>query len=100
MAVSTGKRVRTTVRVPKPLYEQARKFVDTDLVGAENINDFFVVAISAYVELLRRKEIDAQFARMATDADYHKESKLITEQFSQSDWEAFKIAEKRFLENK
>ncbi len=87
-------RVRTTVRLPRPLYEEARKFVERELVSAETINDFFVAAILAYVKLLRRKQMDANFARMAEDADYQKEARLIAEEFSTSDWETFQMAEK------
>src|SRR5207245_10830248 len=89
---SSAKRLRTTVRLPRPLYDEARKFVDCS--PAENINDFFVTAICNYVKMLRRKQIDAAFAGMAEDADYLKESKLIEEEFSPSDWEAFEISEK------
>jgi hypothetical protein len=92
--ISENRRIRTTVRLPRPLYEQARKFVERDLVPADNINDFFVAAISAYVKLLERKEIDSRFARIADDTDFQKEAKLIAEEFRQSDWEAFELAER------
>jgi hypothetical protein len=95
---TTKQRVRTTVRMPRPLYDEARKYVDKDLVPAENINDFFVAAICAYVKLLQRKEIDARFAKMAEDADYQKEAKLIAEEFGQSDWEAFELIEREPVE--
>jgi len=65
-----------------------------ELVPADNINDFFVAAISAYVKLLERKEIDARFARIADDADFQREAKLIAEEFGQSDWESFELAER------
>jgi hypothetical protein len=97
-AATAKKRVRTTVRMPSKLYEEARKFVDRDLVQAENINDFFVTAICAYVKLLHRKQIDADFAKMAEDADYQKEVKLIDEEFSPSDWEAFELTEQEPVE--
>jgi hypothetical protein len=95
---ATKKRVRTTVRMPIKLYDEARKFVDRDLVQADNINDFFVAAISAYVKLLHRKQIDARFAKMAEDVDYQKEAKLIDEEFSPSDWEAFELTEREPVE--
>src|SRR6266436_603127 len=98
VSTATKKRVRTTVRMPSKLYDEARKFVDRELVQAENINDFFVAAICAYVKLLHRKQIDADFAKMAEDADYQKEVKLIAEEFSQSDWEAFEITEREPVE--
>jgi hypothetical protein len=88
----SGERVRTTVRLPRPLYEEARQFVVKEASPAETINEFFVAAIRAYVKLLKRKQIDAKFARMAEDTGYQKQAKLIAEEFNQSDWEAFQIA--------
>jgi hypothetical protein len=96
--ISENRRVRTTVRLPRPLYDQARKFVDRELVPADNINDFFVAAISAYVKLLERKEIDSRFAKMADDTEFQKEAKLIGEEFAQSDWESFELAEREGAE--
>lgn len=97
VAAST-RRVRTTVRLPRPLYEEARSFVQKEVSPAENINDFFVAAICAYVKLLRRKQIDSDFARMAEDADYQREARLIEEEFSPSDWEAFELVEREPVE--
>jgi hypothetical protein len=96
--ISENRRVRTTVRLPRPLYDQARKFVDRELVPADNINDFFVAAISAYVKLLERKEIDSRFAKMADDTEFQKEAKLIAEEFGPSDWESFELAEREGAE--
>jgi hypothetical protein len=96
--VSTSKRVRTTVRMPSKLYDEARKMVDCDLVSAENINEFFVRAICAYVKLLHRKQIDAEFAKMGEDTNYQKQAKLIAEEFSSSDWEAFEMTEREPVE--
>jgi hypothetical protein len=95
--VSTN-RVRATVRLPRRLYNEAREFVDSDLVSADNVNDFFVAAICAYVKMLHRKQIDADFAKMAEDVDYQKEAKLLDEEFSASDWEAFEISEREPIE--
>ena len=66
----------------------------TMLAGAAlgTVNGFFVAAIVAYVKLIKRKQIDAKFAAMSSDASYQKEAKLITEEFSQSDWEALEMA--------
>ncbi len=95
MAVAVlSKKVRTTVRLPQPLYDAAREFVQKDVSSAETINDFFVAAICAYVKMWKRKQIDAAFAGMAEDADYQKEAKLIAEEFSASDWEALEITER------
>jgi hypothetical protein len=88
------KRVRTTVSLPKPVYEEARAFVGKNANSAQTISSFFVTAIVSYVKLLKRKQIDAQFAAMAGDTDYQKQAKLISEEFSQSDWEAFASIQK------
>ena len=87
-------KVRTTVRLPRPLYEEARQVVEKNIAPAETINDFFVAAVLAYLKLLQRKQIDAAFAGMAEDTEYQKEAQLIAEEFSQSDWEAFQTTER------
>lgn len=87
-------KVRTTVRLPKPLYAEAQKFVDRRDTPLSTINDFFIAAIRAYVKLMDRKRIDAGFARMAEDTEYQKEARLIAEEFSQSDWEALETIDK------
>lgn len=84
-------KVQTTLRLPRPLYEQAREFVEKGYTAAETINDFFIAAIQAYTKMLRRKRIDAAFAHMAEDADYQKAVQIIAEEFSESDWESLEI---------
>jgi hypothetical protein len=94
----TKKRVRTTVRLPRPLYDQAKNLVDKEIVTSGNINDFFVTAIGAYVEMLRRKQIDDDFARMAHDEHYQSVSKQLDREFAFSDWEALEIADRKTRE--
>ena len=53
------------------------------------MNGFFEAAITAYLKHFKRREIDAQFAAMATDPAYQREAAAISEEFSESDWEAF-----------
>ncbi len=94
MAVTNqiGKKVRTTVSLPEQLYEEARSLVGKKATPAGSINGFFVSAILAYVKLIKRRQIDAKFAGMSEDAEYQKEAGRISEEFSQSDWEAFERA--------
>lgn len=94
----SARRVRTTVRLPRPLYKEAEEFVKKKLVAADTVNEFFVTAICAYVKMLRRKQIDARFARMAEDSDYQQRAKLILEEFVQSDWEALEVTERDLAE--
>ena len=53
------------------------------------MNGFFEAAITAYLKHFKRREIDLQFAAMATDPAYQREAAAISEEFSESDWEAF-----------
>jgi hypothetical protein len=88
----------TTVRLPAKIYEQAKSLVEHQAKGAAapylSLNDFIVTAVSAYLRLCKRKQIDAAFAGMAEDADYLKEAKLMAEEFEVSDWEALRLEEK------
>ena len=88
------KKVRTTVSLPAHLYEEARSVVVAKAAPADSINGFFVSAIRAYVNLIKRRQIDAQFAGMSRDSDYQKGAVRISEEFGPSDWEAFERAEK------
>jgi hypothetical protein len=86
----------TTVRLPRPVYDEAKCVVDTEKGGAGNsisLNDLIVTALTAYLKMYKRRQIDAQFACMAEDADYQKEARLLAEEFEQSDWEALGLEE-------
>jgi len=81
-------KVQTTIRLPKKLYEQVKVCVSSGVTTAETLNDFLVAAIQAYTSVLKRRSIDAEFSHMSKDLSYQRESQLIAEEFSQSDWEA------------
>ncbi len=87
-------KVQTTVRLPRPLYEQARWLIKRNVSSAGSMNDFVIAALRTYVKMLKRKQVDAAFAGMAEDANYRKEAQLIAEEFAESDWEALRITEK------
>ena len=95
MSVAQAESRTTTVRLPRSVYDQARCIVDKESGGRTRIslNDFFVTAITAYLKMYKRKQIDAAFAGMAEDADYQKEAKLLLEEFEHSDWEALRLGE-------
>ena len=87
----------TTVRLPRPVYDQAKCVVDKEKRGGEgstlSLNDFIVAAIKAYLKMYKRHQIDAAFAGMAEDANYQKEAKLLAEEFEYSDWDALRLEE-------
>lgn len=99
MALAQAETRTTTVRLPRPVYDQAKCVVDKERGGGTgqtriSLNDFIVAAIKAYLKMYRRRAIDAAFAGMAEDADYQKEAKLIAEEFEFSDWAALGLEEK------
>jgi hypothetical protein len=93
-SASKSRATRTTVRVPRELYEEVQQLVNGGMVAAETVNELFVMAIRAYLKMLRRKRIDAEFAPMAEDSGYQQQAKLIAEEFAPSDWEAMALSER------
>jgi hypothetical protein len=84
-----SKKIRTTVTLPKPVYDEARSLINSDAAPAESMNGFVEAAVTAYLKHFKRRKIDAQFAAMANDPAYQREAASISDEFSQSDWEAF-----------
>ncbi len=90
MAPKKGARkVQTTLRLPRDLYEQACSRAEANHGGAASLNDFIVAALNAYLQMLQRRQVDAAFAGMANDASYQKQAVGLAESFAESDWEAF-----------
>jgi hypothetical protein len=84
----------TTVRLPRHLYEEARGMVETGSANASSLNELLVDSLHDKLKQLRRARIDAEFAGMKTDAQFHRESRLIAEQFSTSDRDTLQPAQK------
>jgi hypothetical protein len=95
MALAQAETRTTTVRLPRPVYDQAKCVVNKESGGQTRIslNDLIVTAITTYLKMYKRRQIDAAFAGMAEDTDYQKEAKLLTEDFEYSDWEALRLSE-------
>src|ERR1700680_4835716 len=95
MATALPETRTTTVRLPRRVYEEAKRVVNKESEGGTRVslNDLIVAAITAYLKVYKRRQIDAAFAGMAEDADYQKEAKLLAEEFEYSDWEAIKLGE-------
>jgi len=87
------------LRVPRPLYDEARRLA-TDENGPASVNDVFVTAIRTYLRMLRRKRIDAEFENMASDAAYRDNSSHLAEDFAASDSEALQLEEQRLSGNR
>lgn len=95
MSIAQAETRTTTIRLPRPVYDQAKRVVNDECGGRSRIslNDLIVMAITNYLKMYKRRQIDAAFGGMAEDADYQKEAKLLAEEFDYSDWEALGIGE-------
>lgn len=90
-ARSHGK-TQTTLRLPRKLYEKAKRMIESREGGS--FNDFIVTALAAYVRALERKAIDESFKGMANDRDYQRETRRIMKEFSASDAETIALTER------
>jgi hypothetical protein len=84
----------TTVRLPKRLYEEARSALEKGEADASSLNDLLIKSLEEKLKQLRRESIDAEFAEMRNDAQYHRESLAIAQEFASSDGETLRLAEK------
>lgn len=94
MALTRHATRTTTVRLPVRVYDQVKCVVDKESGATKfSLNDLIVTAITAYLKMYKRKQIDAAYAGMSEDADYQKQAKLLAEDFEHSDWEALVLGE-------
>ena len=89
------RKVQTTLRLPRQLYEKAKLFVESGSKGS--VNDLIVNALTAYVRALERKAIDDAFRPMGTDKQYQREALHLAEQFAASDAETIEIGERDLI---
>jgi len=96
MAIATARKENyqnTTVRMPKKVYECAKTAVDR-LSDVSSLNEFVVEAVVEKLQTLKEAEIDAAFAKMATDLDYQRDAIALTREFETSDRDALEAAER------
>lgn len=87
-------RVQTSLRLPKPVYEQARLLIGRPLSGIESFNDLVIVALRSFIKHARRRQIDLAFRGMSEDAAFQNEAQSLAREFEESDWEALKAGDK------
>jgi hypothetical protein len=81
----------TTVRLPKHVFEQAKRIAVR--YEASSFNEFVIQAIEEKVRRLSEAAIDASFAQMATDPDYQRDATATAREFETSDWEALQSSD-------
>jgi len=94
MAADPKKYQSTTIRMPRYLYEKARRIVETR-ADVGSLNELVVKAVKEKIESLTEEEIDAAFAGMANDPDYQRDAITMAQEFAQSDWSAFQATEEQ-----
>ena len=90
MSVAEKRYQSTTVRLPRLVYERAKKVLRRAQVSS--FNEFVVQAIEEKMKRLSEAEIDAAFAQMAHDPVYQRDATALTREFEHSDWQAYTSA--------
>jgi hypothetical protein len=85
----------TTVRLPRRLYEEARRALEKGDTEASSLNDLLVQSLEERLKRVRRDFIDAEFTQMKNDTHYHRESAVMARQFASNDRETLRSAEKK-----
>ncbi len=75
----------TTVRLPRRLYEEARRALEHGDTEASSLNDLLVQSLEERLNRLHRELIDREFAQMKDDKQFHRESEVIARQFASND---------------
>ncbi|HEY8284078.1 MAG TPA: CopG family transcriptional regulator [Chloroflexota bacterium] len=89
----TSKPTRITITLPADLLAAADRAVAEG--AARSRNDLLVRALRDLLAARERAALDADFARMSTDADYLAESVALARDFDPVSWEVFQQAETR-----
>ncbi len=84
----------TTVRLPRRLYEEARRALEKGETDADSLNDLLVQSLEERLQRVRREIIDREFGKMKTDARYHRESATMAKLFAPNDRETLLSADK------
>jgi len=83
----------TTVRLPRRLYEEARRALEKGDTAASSLNDLLVQSLEERLKRLHRELIDREFEQMKNDRQYQRESEVIAKQFAASDRETLRVAD-------
>src|ERR1700687_3131295 len=78
--IKSPRKVQTTLRLPRQLYERAKQFVDGG--NKRSVNDLIVNALTAYVSAMERRAMDDAFRPMAKDKQYEREALRLAEKLS------------------
>lgn len=83
--------VRATVTLPEQLLKAADEAVDAG--RAKSRTELIANALRHELAALKRLEIDNAFEGMSTDQQYQQEVRRVSDEFVESDWDAFRQGE-------
>jgi hypothetical protein len=97
LRLATSPLQTTTVRLRTRLYEAARCALERRQTEANSLNDLLINSLEEKLKRLRRELVDAEVAEMKNDAQYHRESSILAQQFSFNDGDKIRFLETRRL---
>jgi Predicted transcriptional regulators containing the CopG/Arc/MetJ DNA-binding domain and a metal-binding domain len=83
--------IEAKISLPANLLEATDRAVNQG--KAKSRDEFIMRAIRRELAALKRAEIDAALAEMASDPEYQAEVLQMETEFATASWEAFKLAE-------
>ncbi|MEG3899841.1 MULTISPECIES: ribbon-helix-helix domain-containing protein [unclassified Microcoleus] len=83
--------IEAKISLPANLLEATDRAVNQG--KAKSRDEFIMRAIRRELAALKRAEIDAALAEMASDPEYQAEVLQMEAEFATASWEAFKLAE-------
>ncbi|HEU0021857.1 MAG TPA: ribbon-helix-helix domain-containing protein [Dehalococcoidia bacterium] len=83
--------IRTTVTLPEQLLKAVDEAVETG--RAKSRNQLIANAVRHELAALKRLEIDEAFEGMSADQEFYQEARKLSNEFGDSDWEAFQQSE-------
>lgn len=86
-----SKTVRTTLALPSELLQATDAVVNQG--KAKSRNEFIAQALKHELAALKRAEIDAALAEMASQSEYQTEVLKMEAEFASSSWEALQLGE-------
>jgi metal-responsive CopG/Arc/MetJ family transcriptional regulator len=98
MAASAGGSVRTKFSLPPDLIREVDGVVADG--KARSRNELVAGAVRHLLDRIQREADDAEFALMATDPDYQRDTLVIAGELEQAQWEALCAGEHPSIEVK
>jgi Arc/MetJ-type ribon-helix-helix transcriptional regulator len=84
----------TTVRLPRHLYEEARRALEKGETNASSLNELLIQSLEERLQRARRELIDGEFVHMKNDERYQRESAVLARHFASNDRETLRSAER------